>query len=136
MTDPETTRCCLRAMADTLIQFHNLCEYLYERPRLSIPRHDFHIYRSEVGSQDAVYLVRVVEVTRIDNIDVSWSVRMNVSSECFNISAGVEVWDDGETGELFNLSEQTTNAKHAAECIARFTTEVCAKIEYMEVSTK
>ena len=136
MTDPETTRCCLRAMADAVIPFNNLSNFLYDRPRRSAPRHVFHIYRSERGSPDAVYLVRAVEVSRIDNTEVTWSVRMNISTEHFDISAGVELNGDEGYRDVFAVSEQTTNAKHAAECITRFAAEVCAKVEYMEVLTK
>ena len=136
MTDPEITRSCLRALADAVTQFQNLYSYLYEKPRRSMPRHNFYIYRSEKGSKDAIYLVRAVDVTRIDSVEVTWSVRLNVSSECFDISAGVELSEDEGYREVFTLSEKTTNAKDAAECITRFTTEVCARVEYMEIPTE
>src|SRR5262245_37654476 len=97
---PEDFRVVFRALAEAKAgPFQDLYVSLpWTRP--TIPKSDFDIFRM-ADSQDARVVVGV-DAWRPDGIGVMWSVRLDVASSKFEVSAGVEITDeDGNVDEVF-----------------------------------
>jgi hypothetical protein len=94
-----------------------------------MPDISFRIY--EVAGKSDAYVVVGVSGVRFDGIEVVWSLSLQASDSCLDISAQVEVETHGGYDPVFQVFSTTEHAHEAATLIAENARAVCAQRRWL-----
>jgi len=127
MMEAEVIRCCLSAFVNARkTHFHPCRNQSPTFPFRPAPSIDFQIYAYGPNG-DGVYVVLLLNSVRNDGSVLGRSVRMAVTADYLEISAGVAIdFVEEKESTLLERSTKVATSIEAAAAIKQFAAEVCA----------